>query len=247
MRIYTTELGHNYSSYSFGYTIHAATEPDEALAPVYEQGFLPYSAKPTKEDLFYMARSLRLRASDFSPTSENRRVLQKFDGQFTYDYLDPAAYRADPQIRALFLDYFKQLHGEGVMPAARLDDLFNKDLPLRIARYMKEDGTPVGYVLEVVEDSFIHYWFSAYELEYAFTSLGMWLMIDAARRAKEEGRTYLYVGTGYGEKARYKTNLPNITFWDGTLWVENEKELRAHMKTDDDRVMNLSSALYDSF
>ncbi len=246
MRIYTTELGHNYDTYSFGYTLHAATEPGEALAPVYEQGFLPYSAKPTKEDLFYMARSLRLRASAFSPTSENRRVLQKFDGQFTYDYLAPAAFRADPHVRALFLDYFKQRHGEGVMPAARIDDLFTKDLPLRIVRYMNE-GTPVGYVLEVVENDFIHYWFSAYELEYAYTSLGMWLMIDAARRAKEEGRTYLYVGTGYGEKAKYKTNLPDIEFWDGTSWQDDAKELRSRMKADGERVTNLSSTLYDSF
>lgn len=73
-------------------------------------------------------------------------------------------------------------------------------------------------VFEIGDQAFGHFYYSAYDLSYVQQSLGMWLMLDRARAAREAGRQEYYLGTVYGEKALYKANLEPLEFWDGTQW-----------------------------
>lgn len=225
MRISRSEFCHEYETYSFGYTIHAELEPEDAVADAYAAGFLPASSDPSVRNRFYMARSVRVALPHFTPTSENRRVRKKFEGQFVTDILDRDALRSDPALRPCFLAYFADHHGQSVMSPERLEGILDTTLPLRAIRYTK-DGVSVAYVLEVTGADFSHYWFSCYDLQYARSSLGMWLMLDAALRAKAEGLKYLYLGTAYGEKGRYKMNLTPLSFWDGVEWNAKEPLLK---------------------
>ena len=171
-----------------------------------------------------MARSARARLDDFAFTSENRRIGKHFDDMFTFRTLTIAEAKKDPRIRTLFLDYFKKKHGDIVMPPARLDAIMDTPLPLRVFVYEKvpptgeTGGELAAAALEVSGETFGHFWFSAYNLSYMKQSLGMWLMLYGARRAKADGRDYYYVGTVYGAKALYKTNLEPVEFWDGLTW-----------------------------
>src|SRR5690606_25795979 len=113
---------------------------------------------------------------------------------------------ADAAFRSCFLDYFSGKHGERVMGPERLDGILATHLPLQGIAYEK-DGAVVGYALEIAAPTFIHYWYSAYDLSYADRSLGMWLLLDSVRRAKDAGCAYSYLGTAYGTKGRYKMNL----------------------------------------
>lgn len=231
MRLLLNEFGHEYDSYSFGYTIHGEREENDTLAQVYADGFLPYAPPDSDEDLFYMSRSVRVPVATYTPSSENRRILRKFDGQFTTNILTKEEIRTSPHLTELFLAYFKERHGVHVMPPERLARILARNLPLRAVSYSL-DGVPVAYVLEVADESFTHYWYSCYELTYAGSSLGMWLMLDAVRRAGEQGRTHVYLGTAYGEKARYKTNVPTLEYWDGNTWKNDAKQLETLMRAD---------------
>ncbi|HEV7121508.1 MAG TPA: hypothetical protein VGN56_01625, partial [Candidatus Paceibacterota bacterium] len=111
MRLSFAEFGHEYGSYSFGYTVHGVREPQDELALLYAQGFLPYSAIDTDPDLFYMSRSVRVNVSAYVPSSENRRILRKFDDAFECTYLAGDALRASPSFRSLMLAYFAARHG----------------------------------------------------------------------------------------------------------------------------------------
>jgi hypothetical protein len=232
MRFSFAEFGHEYETYSFGYTVHGVREAHDELAQLYAQGLLPYSAIGCDPNLFYMSRSVRVPLAAHEPSSENRRILRKFDGQFTCSYLEGDALRASPSFRSLMLAHFAERHGAHVMPAERLEQILARDLPLRAAVY-EMNGEPVAYVLEVAEGAFSHYWYSCYTLEYMNTSLGMWLMLDAIRRAATEERTYLYLGTAYGEKARYKTNIHTLEYWDGNVWNADVHMLQSLMKRDE--------------
>ncbi len=234
MRLHFAEFGHEYDSYSFGYTVHGVREKSDELATLYAQGFLPYSDVGKDSDLFYMSRSVRVPVAKYEACSENRRILRKFDDQFTCSYLEGDALRASPEFRTLMLAYFNERHGAQVMPLQRLEQILTRDLPLRAAVYAK-DEKPVAYVLEVYDDSFSHYWYSCYSLEYMNTSLGMWLMLDAVRRAAVENRAHLYLGTAYGEKARYKTNIPTLEYWNGNEWNADARALQALMRSDEQR------------
>ncbi|HEX5774767.1 MAG TPA: GNAT family N-acetyltransferase [Candidatus Paceibacterota bacterium] len=236
MRIFRSEYVQDYPAYAFGYTVHAELEADDAPGRAYEAGFLPASSDPALRNRFYMARSVRVPLDRFVPSSENRRVLKKFDGEFAVEILDRETLAHDAAFVPCFLSYFADRHGQGVMSAERLDGILETTLPLRAVRYRKE-GSSVAYVLEVADGAFTHYWYCCYSSAYAKTSLGMWLMLDGVRRAKDEGRSFLYLGTAYGEKGRYKMNIAPLSFWDGTDWQEDEKRLKALIATDSERAL----------
>lgn len=242
MRIVTSEFGHNYATYSFGYTVHALIDPSDQLRDVYAHGFLPYSAHPRAENIFYLARSLRLHVPSFTPSSENRRIFQKYDSEFTSRTLSIREACDDTPFIEQFLAYFKDRHGEDVMSRERLMGMLERDLPLRVIEYRAGD-TPAAYVLEVATPDFLHYWFSSYDLSYAGAGLGMWLMQDAVRRAEAEGVPLVYLGTGYGEKAKYKTNIPDLEFWNGSAWVRDQKLLRTLLVGDVERSTNIPGGL----
>ena len=234
MKIFRNEFGHEYQIYRFGYCEYAQLEPHDRLADFYEKGYLPYSADPKVQGVFYMARSARLTLPDFEFSSENRRINKRFDGAFSCRILPLVEAKKDPRIRKLFLDYFRERHGKDIMPAARYDGILASPLPLQVLLYEK-DGHLAAAALEVTDKHFGHFWFSAYDLSYVNQSLGMWLMLDAARQAKAAGRTQYYLGTVYGAKALYKTNLKPLEFWNGSSWSGDlaylKKIARAESKT----------------
>lgn len=225
MKIVCGEFAHDYARYAFGYTLHALIEAGEAASPLYAGGFLPASADPAVHNRFYMARSIRVPLEAYAPSSENRRILKKFDGMFAAERVDRAALAADESFKDCFLSYFADRHGQGVMTRERLEGILATVLPLHGIRYRHND-TPVAYVLEVEGDDMTHYWFSCYDTTYAGSSLGMWLMLDAVRRAKDAGMQHIYLGTAYGEKGRYKMNIAPLEYWNGSAWDADMKRLK---------------------
>lgn len=235
MRIFHSEFAHDYTTYAFGYQVHGELEPGEDARTAYERGFLPRSNDPAVSNRFYMARSVRVDLARHEPSSENRRVLKRFDGALEESVMTREELAADGHFKALFLSYFDARHGVGVMSPERLAGILATPLPLRGIRYT-EGGAPIGYALEVAGDGYLHYWYPIYEAERARTSLGMWMMLDAVRRAKAEGRGYAYLGTAYGEKGRYKMNVGPLSFWDGETWQEDSRALKALIDTEATRV-----------
>jgi arginyl-tRNA--protein-N-Asp/Glu arginylyltransferase len=225
MKIVKSEFGHEYKTYRFGYCEHALLEPNDPVADFYEKGFLPYSNEPAIKGVFYMARSARIALPRFEFSSENRRIRKRFDDVFSFCTLSISEAKNDTRIRRLFIDYFRERHGKDVMPAERFDAILESPLPLRILLYEK-NNTLMAAALEVFGETFGHFWFSAYDLSLVQQSLGMWLMLDAALRAKNDGRDYYYIGTVYGEKALYKTNLQPLEFWNGSQWSTDLARLK---------------------
>lgn len=241
MKLFHSEFAHDYSTYSFGYTLHAAIEKGDVAKDVYAAGFLPYSANPNAYNLLYMARSVRVPVDTFVPSSENRRVFKKFDDTFTHRVVPRDELMHDTEFHQLFLDYFLARHGKKIMGAERLQGILKTELPLRGIRYETKEGKLIAAVFEPAEDGWAHFWFPAYHPRYIGASLGMWLMLDGVRRSKADGRTHIYLGTAYGEKARYKLNIEGLEFWDGIKWVADDNELKARMKEDNERVAPVPS------
>lgn len=212
-------------------TLWALREPGEPLAPLYSQGYLPYSGAKEVHNVFYSARSARVVLKDFSLTSENRRIAKKFDGQFSKARVPATDFTADESFYTFCLSYFAAKHGEHAMPRERLEFIMRSGLVTTVAVYTK-DNTPVAYVLEVVDSSMGHYWFSFYDLAYARQSLGMWLMLDSTRDAKAAGLAYYYLGTVYGQHALYKTNFEPLEWWNGTVWSSNLQLLKEVCKSE---------------
>jgi arginyl-tRNA--protein-N-Asp/Glu arginylyltransferase len=197
----------------------------EPLAEIYAGGYLPYSGAKDSKDIFYSGRSARVVLSEFALTSENRRIAKRFDGVFQKAVVPFSEFKPDEHFWDLSLTYFAQKHGANAMPRARIEALFAAGIITCVITYSQ--GTDiVAYVLEVEDGPMGHFWYSFYDITYARQSLGMWLMLDCVRDAKERGLTHYYLGTVYGEKALYKTNFQPLEWWDGTTWSHDQKLLR---------------------
>lgn len=239
MRLFTSEFGHSYGSYSFGYCNYAELEKGDKLFEIYQKGFLPYSASFDKKGIFYMARSARINLKNFELNSENRRIAKRFDGKFEKEIIPFSKFNfKDEHFLNFCTEYFSVRHGKDVMPKSRLLFLLNCGLISEIAVY-KENSIPKAYVFLVSDKEMSHFWFSFYDVSLVYQSLGMWLMIDMARAAIEEKKKYLYLGTVYAEKALYKTNFDNLEYWTGSEWSKDSKKLKLRSRTDHTRSLNI--------
>src|SRR3989338_5919605 len=187
----------------------------EPLQQLYQLGYLPYSGKKKLNGIFYSARSARVLLPEFELTSENRRIAKKFDGQFIKERV--ANFVPDEVFYDFCAAYFAKKHGPKAMPRERLTTILNSGLVTNTTIY-RSLSKPVAYVLEVEDGTMSHYWFSFYDLAYAKQSLGLWLMLDCLRDAKELGLEHYYLGTVYGDKAIYKTNFKPLEWWNGNVW-----------------------------
>lgn len=239
MKRFKSEFAHSYKTYSFGYSEYAELEYDTEVTEAYAMGFLPYSGTPDIKQTLYMARSARLDLNRFSLNSENRRITKRFDEKLTktiaaledFDYYDET-------FLSFCLDYFAKRHGPDVMPRQRLLTILESGFPLQIITYRNGDENVVGYAFEVSSDAMGHYWYSFYDLSYAYKSLGMWIMLDCIRAAQESGKAHYYLGTVYGEKALYKTNFDALQWWDGNTWNTDTKLLRARSRDDEHHLVD---------
>lgn len=238
MKIFSSELGHNYDTYTFGYAQYAVVRNSDSLEEVYERGFLPYSGAADAKGVFYMARSARVPLPKWEMTSENRRIAKRFDSQFTKTRTPAGEFRFDERFYSFCLAYFARRHGARAMPRPRLAVIVESGLISHVITY-RAGNKLVGYVLEVSRGGMAHYWFSFYDLSLIKQSLGLWLMLDCVREAAEQGLTHYYLGTVYGKKALYKTNFKPLEWWDGAQWSGDIALLRSRARSDDERVIAL--------
>ncbi len=240
MRFFSSELGHEYAkTYTFGYCNYAELEKNDGereLEEIYARGYLPYSGSPEAKGMFYMARSGRIRLPDWELNSECRRVAKKFDGIYTREAIPFAQFPVNPAFKRFWLDYFARAHGAHVMPEKRFLSILDFGIISHVGVYRDASGKIGGYTLEVTTDAMTHDWFHAWGPELDKSSFGMYVLIDIGRAAKARGATYYYCGTVYGNSmgANYKTNLPNLEYWNGDEWVRDPKhtKLKKRLKTE---------------
>ncbi len=239
MKIFSSETGHNYDTYTFAYANYCIREENDKFSDIYNLGYLPYSGSPEIKNVFYMARSARVPLNSFNMSSENRRIAGKFDGSFERSSTPIDKFKInDNSFLSFCAEYFSKRHGPDVMPLERLKTILNSGIITHIVSYQNKIK-PVAYVFEVSDKQMTHFWFSFYDLSLANQSLGMWLMIDSARHAKIRKTDYFYVGTVYGQKALYKTAFKNIEYWSGDNWLTDIKKIKQLGREDNSRIIGL--------
>jgi len=240
MKLFSSEIGHNYDTYTFGFANYCQKEKHDKLTEIYNLGYLPYSGSPESKDIFYLARSARIPLKSFKMTSENRRIAKKFNNNFSHEITPFEKFDwHDSKFLSFCTDYFAKRHGPNIMPIERLKTILNSGLITNIISYYNLFNV-VAYVFEVADKEMAHFWFSFYDLTLVHQSLGMWLMINCAESAKERGVKYFYVGTVYGQKALYKTAFKNLEFWDGASWIADIKKIRQLGHDDANRAIGLT-------
>jgi arginine-tRNA-protein transferase len=239
MKIFFSEHNVDYGTYTFDYAIYCLKQSEEELPQIYEQGFLPYSANlELEQDVFYLARSLRVNLNTFDDTSENRRVSRiceplKIELSLTkksdFDL-------EDPHFIKFCSVYASERFGEENMSLERLKYVLSRTTGNYFFTF-KSNEQILGYVYACIQGKVLHYWFSFFDTDYLKShSLGKFMMWRIIRWAKDNNFEHVYLGTAYKPTALYKIrDHKGLAYFDGSVWNPDMKKLKHLCETDLER------------
>ena len=234
MKIFRSESFVDYSTYTFNYALYCIKENQIELPEIYNKGFLPYSNNiELEQEIYYLARSLRVNIGSFKETSENRRVIRKIKEKKPNFTLIPIADFdiLNTKFQKFCLNFASNRFSESISKE-RLNYILNAKSISHIFEFTFEQQK-VGYVIAIIENGILHYWFAFFELNYQKYSLGKYMMFSVIDWAKNNNLKYVYLGTSYGEKSLYKVrDFKGLEFFDGNQWNNDMKLLKSKCKTD---------------
>ncbi len=234
MKIFKSESFVDYSTYTFNYANYCIKESQKEIPVIYEQGFLPYSNNTELDfETYYLARSLRVDLNRFTDSSENRRVEKKIlEINPSFQVIPIKEFDINEKKFFNFcLNYGKNRFSEG-LDGERLKYILNTKSISHIFVFKIEDKT-VGYVITIIENGTLHYWFSFFDLDHQKYSLGKHMMFNVIKWASNNNLKYVYLGTCYGEKSLYKVrDFKGLSFFDGNQWSNDMKLLKQKCKSD---------------
>ncbi len=234
MRIFRSESLVDYSTYTFNYAIYCLKESRAELPEIYDRGFLPYSNNPDlKEEIYYLARSLRVNLDAFKESSENRRVEKKIvELNPDFEVVPIADFDVNDPDFVRFCARFAEERFSDSISDLRLAYILNNPSISHVFKFTLNDSE-VGYVISIIENGTLHYWFAFFSLEFQVYSLGKWMMFSVIRWAAENELKHVYLGTCYGEKSLYKVrDFKGLAFFDGNDWNTDMKLLKLKCKSD---------------
>jgi arginine-tRNA-protein transferase len=234
MKIFRSESLVDYSTYTFNYAIYCLKESQTELPEIYDRGFLPYSNNPDlQEEIYYMARSLRVNLDEFKESSENRRVARKIaETNPEFDVIPITSFDVNDSNFVGFCQEFANQRFSESISDRRLNYILNNKSISHVFRF-KINAEEVGYVIAIIENGALHYWFAFFSLEFQSYSLGKWMMYSVIDWAAQNQLNHVYLGTCYGEKSLYKVrDFKGLRFFDGNGWNEDMKLLKQKCKSD---------------
>ena len=234
MKIFKSESFVDYSTYTFNYATYCIKENQSEIPEIYNKGFLPYSNNlDLKQETYYLARSLRVDIANFKESSENRRVSKKIaEINPVFKVIPIAKFDIfDKEFQDFCLDYGKKRFSEG-LNTERLNYILKAKSISHIFEF-EIQNKKVGYVLTIIENGSLHYWFSFFDMNYQNFSLGKFMMFSVINWASENNLNHVYLGTCYGEKSLYKVrDFKGLAFFDGNQWNADMKLLKSKCKAD---------------
>lgn len=234
MKIFRSESFVDYKTYTFNYAIYCIKENQSEIPQIYAKGFLPYSNDVhLHQETYYLARSLRVELSQFKESSENRRVSRKIESLSpSFKVIPIDEFSID---EPAFKDYclnFASARFSDKISMERLNYILHTKSISHVFEFCIADKK-VGYVISIIKNGTLHYWFAFFDLNLQEYSLGKWMMFSVIKWAHEQNFSFVYLGTCYGEKSLYKVrDFKGLSYFDGNQWESNMKSLKTKCKQD---------------
>ena len=226
----------DYQNYRFGYCVNIILEEDDSIEKAFERGYLPHTgnAKNT-EEIYYLARSVRINLSRYVRLSENKRVIKKIKSSLniSVDEHKKENFNHDNKFEKFCIKYSKERFSNESLSNERLQLIIKRKNYNKVYEF-KSDKDPIGYVITFSNNNIIHYWFSFYDTKYLESMpIGKFMMEHIIHRAKKNNKKYIYLGTCYGRDSLYKVrDFKGIEYFDGNEWIDDIEKLKSLCKID---------------
>jgi len=157
---------------------------------------------------------VRINLSKFSISSENRRILNKFNQvEITIESIPLEKYNW--AIPKLYHDFYFNKFGKKIFSVNRVKDILNGSLNFNSLLNFSFQGQIYGYCIIYINSELIHYSYPVYNLELINTNFGIYMLTKSIIWAKENGLKYIYLG-GY---SKYKLQFKGVEVFQNNIWV----------------------------
>jgi arginyl-tRNA--protein-N-Asp/Glu arginylyltransferase len=190
-----------------------------------------YVATRIDTGIFNQTRSFRVPLTDFTPSSENRRVVRKL-GEATLEAFTLPYEHYHWSIHKLAKDFYEKF-GENVFSANKVKELLTEKEKSNfntLLVFKDSTGVPFGYCIGLKTETLFHYSYPFYKEDPANSSRGLGMMNKALLWAQEQGLTYLYLGSLQRPSDVYKLQFEGQEWFDGTAWTTDITPLREILK-----------------
>lgn len=222
MKILYSEYNQDYKNYQFPYCIWAFPDNFDDIREIFSSGFLPSGSKPTR---FYLARSVRIACDKFRLTSENKRILNKFKC-IDVELIDKEVFDISEELFDMCIRSANSRFGNDIMSKERLYKIISSEHTTHYLIFKNNNVINGLVTCFVFNNEFVHYNFSFFDLGSDNKKMGIYLMTRAIHYLKHECFHYIYLGTCYTQKAKYKTQFLGLEFFNGSIWSSNKDELK---------------------
>ena len=158
MKFLFSESSVDYNNYKFGYSVNLVLNDDDSIENVYSQGFLPYSGDiKNKEEVYYLARSIRVDLNDYERLSENNRIVNNAKKKYNIKFksIDRFDFNHNEEFYKFCIDFSKERFSNKPLNKERLSLIINRKNYNRIYLFSIKNKT-IGYVLAHQNTNIIH-------------------------------------------------------------------------------------------
>src|SRR3989344_2993342 len=182
---------------------------DAHIESMYDSGYL---FTRLGKGVMDKTRSLRIDLSKFELSSENRRLLKKtMDLRFTIHDLRSGDFEYKWGMGKLAKDFYDRF-GEKTFSANKAKELLT--VPSK-SNFNKLLDYGSGYVICYESKNILHYAYPFHSLSRpAAKDMGLGMMTQAVRWAKESGRKYIYLGSASRPSDTYKLQFSGLEWFD---------------------------------
>lgn len=168
-------------------------------------------------------RSLRVNLKEYTASSENRRILRKFEHEARLHSLPLKNYTW--QIHKMGKDFYEERFGKDIFSANKIKELFTAETNFNsvllynpISESNQSTNLADGYVvLHTSSNStttIVHYCYPFHRTDFIGGSFGIYMMTKAIEYFKYKGFDYIYLGSVHEERAIYKLQFPGVEWRD---------------------------------
>jgi len=191
-------------------------DPLISIDESYQQGMLPQRNDKSK---FYKDTSGRCNLSNYSLSSENRRILRKTD-HFTHKSVPLSSFEYTPEVQKQIFSWIKNLGWD--FPISSVKTIFKSHIFNQL--YIWFDGDKViGYSVCYTSAHISHIAYVFYDPEYSRSDLPIRLVLQFVIDSNDQHLNYCYLGRFSDEVGYYKRNMPGFEYFQDGLWVKYTK------------------------
>lgn len=204
--------------------------PEEIIS-AYNEGFVATRKGPGELE---RVRSVRINLHQFELSSENRRILRKFEHKLELNKLPYQNYTWE--IHKLGKDFYDTKFGKDTFSANKIKEIFtevDKNSFNLVLVYINPKSSLIeGYCVALEAESsgqkIIHYSYPFYKLDLINSSFGIFMMTMAINHFKEQGYDYIYLGSAHSSESKYKLQFKGLEWWDeqSNNWSSNLDEIK---------------------